>query len=373
LIKHKVKVPADPSVRKSPIRIASLDRNDVIGVSDHIKILRELVSVNDDMYPGIDRWLATKVMPGIRSGERKAYIAFEEDKPIAAAILKLGKSAKFCHLRISESYQNADLGQILFIQMTLDIRGISEEIHFTLPESLWYRKGGFFRSFGFARATKTARHYRKNDTELSCSAPVSRVYSAVLSKIPRLFSRFSLGKYSDDANVLMSVKPAFAEKLVGGSKTIEIRKRFSGKWVGHDAIFYASRPLACLVGRAKISSVTKDQPSSIWSQFGSRIGCSRAEFDAYVGTADEVVAVEMKDAVPYKRSVPVSELSEILRQPLTPPQSYLELAFKKTCTWLNAVYLADSFQRGWPMLPDGNGGDVEDCSLTHPRRQSSTK
>src|ERR1019366_4519145 len=329
LIKHKINATADPKIRKSRIRIASLGRDDITGESDHIKILKELVAVNDDKYPGIDRWLATKVMPGIKSGERRAYIAFEEDKPIAAAILKLGKSAKFCHLRISESHQNADLGQILFVQMTLDVRGFSEEIHFTLPESLWHTKSGFFKSFGFANAAKTLRHYRKNDTELSCSASISIVYSAVLSKIPRLFSRFCLGKYSEDANVLMSVKPTFAEKLVGGSKTIEIRKRFSSKWVGHDAVFYASRPLGCLVGKATINSVTKDQPANIWSQFGSRIGCSRLEFDAYVGSANEVVAVEMKDAVPYERSVSVSELSEILHQPLTPPQSYLELAFKK--------------------------------------------
>src|ERR1700675_1506404 len=171
---------------KGQIRISTLGREDAHALGDHIKILKELIAAKDDSYPGIDRWFSTKVLSGLRSGERKAYLAFENERPVAAAILKLGKSAKICHLYINDTNRGADLGQILFIKMTFDASSWAEEVHFTLPESLWRTKSGFFKSFGFSRAERISREYRRNDSELFCSAPISSVYAAALRKIPRL-------------------------------------------------------------------------------------------------------------------------------------------------------------------------------------------
>lgn len=330
--------------RKGQIRIATLGREDVDVLRARVRVLKDLIALNDDQYPGIDHWFASKVVPGLQSGERRAYIAYEHNKPIAAAILKMGTSAKFCHVRINEDYQNADIGQLLFVQMTLDVLGYAKGIHFTLPESLWTTKSGFFKSFGFSLFGKASHHYRKNDDELSCSATISTVYSAVLKKIPGLLRRFCLRKHPEDANLLMSIRPAFAEKLLDGSKSIEIRKRFSKRWIGHDVVLYASKPQGSLVGKAKINSVTKDVPTNIWSQFESKIGCSKSDFDAYVGSATEVAAIEIKDAVPYWGSVPLKQLSTVLSLKLTPPQSYCEVSSRKISAWMNAIYFAEMLQ-----------------------------
>lgn len=110
------------------IRIVEIGKPDVSGWDGHVKVLRALINANQSMYPDIDRWFSTKVLPGLKSSERIAYVAYEGENPIASAVLKLGKRAKFCHLRIREDFQDQDLGQVFFTLMTLEIRHLSEEV-----------------------------------------------------------------------------------------------------------------------------------------------------------------------------------------------------------------------------------------------------
>jgi predicted transcriptional regulator len=330
---------------RNEIQIAELGHDNAKSSSNLLCTLRDLISANDPQYPGIDIWYRKKVVPGLLSGERKAYVAFSGEKPIGAAILKRGKSAKFCHVRVAEDYQGTDLGQIFFLHMTMDVVGQSEKIHFTLPESLWAEKCGFFRSFGFSDAAKASHSYRNGDKELSCDAPVTAVFSAVARKLPKLLKRYLLGNYSTSSDILMSVRPKFAERIFGGSKSVEIRKRFSTKWIGHDAVLCATKPLNCLMGRTTIRSVTKGHPDNLWIQFQSQVGCSKNEFDVYVGDASEVAAIEFGDVKPYETPVQVSQLAQMLCRRLLAPQSYFEATFERNSDWKRALYLANLLQR----------------------------
>jgi predicted transcriptional regulator len=322
---------------KGQFRIAELRKADALGWSDHVKTLKDLIVVNESMYPNIDRWFTAKVVPGLKSTERIAYVAYEDENPIASAILKRGRKAKFCHLRIREDFQDQDLGQIFFTQMIFEIRHEAEEIHFTLPESLWCKKSGFFKSFGFSNSAKASRQYRRGDTELACSAPFQTVWSALREKLPELAAKFFVGKYSLGGEIVMSVKPKYAERLLAGAKVIEIRKRFSKKWLGCKAILYASQPVSALVGEATINSITFGPPDEVWTRFESNIGCTRAEFEAYAASRDELCAIEMTNVLPYLAPVPLDQISSLLRQHLTPPQSYCEV---KDGVWAGAVSIA---------------------------------
>lgn len=248
-------------------------------------------------------------------------------------------------MRIDEDYQDAFLGQLLLFQMTFDMLACTKELHFTLPETLWASKKGFFKSFGFFQARPTSLRYRKDEDELSCSAPLSRVYSAVKKKIPDLLRRLCLREFPGQSDLLMSIKANFAERLMNGSKSIEIRKQFSDRWTGRNVVFYASKPVRSLVGQATVNSVTKGQPGILWSLFETRMGCSRSEFDAYVGDAAEIAAIEFKNVSRYEDSVRLSKISDLLHEKLTPPQSYLGLTSSKKHIWMNAIYLANLFRR----------------------------
>jgi predicted transcriptional regulator len=233
-----------------------------------------------------------------------------------------------------------DLGQMFFTQMTLESRHHAKEIHFTLPESLWYNKRKFFESFGFTSPTKAFRQYRQGEAELACSAPFSTVWTAVLDKLPQLDAKFSPAGYSLSNTILISMKPRFAERILSGSKFVEIRKKFSKKWIGCNAVLYASRPTSGVVGEARISSVTIGSPQEIWDKFESYIGCSREEFNAYVSDADQISAIELAEVVPYLAPVVLSQLSHLLNEDLRPPQSFCDLRLSNDGAWTKALRIA---------------------------------
>jgi predicted transcriptional regulator len=304
------------------------------------------------MYPNILRWFDAKVVPGLRSSERVAWVAYEGEEAIASAILKLGRKSKFCHLRIHQDFRDIDLGRMFFTQMTFEARHLAQEIHFTLPESLWYERTRFFESFGFTHAAKSPRQYRTGETELSCSAPVPMVWSAALRKLPQLMPRFSVGGYSLSNEILVSIKPKYAHQILSGAKLVEIRKKFSSRWTGCRAVLYASSPEKALVGEATVRSITSGSPAEIWARFGPSIGCSPDEFDDYVGSTAQVSAIELDNAVPYKEPIGLAQVSHLVQEDLRPPQSFCDLRLDEgNSAWAKAVSVASLLHGGLCQSP----------------------
>jgi predicted transcriptional regulator len=324
-------------------RVVRLGEADARRDSDELKTLTRLVGASEEMYPSIGRWFREKVVPGLRSCERAAWVAYEGEEPIAAAVLKLGQDAKFCHLRIKRDFQDLDLGQLFFTQMTLEARHIAKEIHFTLPESLWESKTGFFQSFGFVQAARSTRQYRDGDTELVCTAPLRTVLNATLGRLPALVRKFNVGGYALGGDLLVSMKPRYAERILSGTKIVEIRKKFSEKWVGCKAVLYSSTPQQALVGEARVRSVSSGAPEDVWARFQTGLGCTSSEFSAYVGPAQVVSAIELDDIFPYKEPISLSQISHLLglEEDLRPPQSYCDLRLDKSQgAWANAAAVA---------------------------------
>ena len=326
---------------KGHFRLVKLGGTEAKRSTDDLGVLKGLIAESEPMYPNIGQWFDTKVVPGLRSSERVGWVAYEGGNAIASAILKLGRKSKFCHLRIHQNFHDLDLGRMFFSQMTFEARHLAKQIHFTLPESLWFEKSRFFESFGFKCATKSLRQYRHGDTELSCSAPVSTVWSAALERLPQLMPKFNVGGYSLNNEILVSIRPKYAHQILSGTKLIEIRKKFSRRWAGCRAVLYASSPQRALVGEATVRSITCGQPRQIWERFHSDIGCSSEEFDAYVGTSTEVSAIELDDAMPYKEPIGLAQVSHLVQQDLRPPQSFCDLRLDHNESgWAKAVSVA---------------------------------
>ena len=199
----------------------------------------------------------------------------------------------------------------------------------------------FFESFGFVRAAKSLRQYRNGDAELVCSAPHTVVRIAALDRLPALARKFNVSGYSLGGDLLVSMKPQYVERILAGSKVVEIRKRFSGKWIGCKAVLYSSSPQKALVGEATVRSVTSGAPVDIWSRFHLSLGCTSDEFAAYVGSAAEVSAIELDDVFPYREPISLSQISHLLGEDLRPPQSYCDLRLdKKQGAWAKAITAA---------------------------------
>lgn len=320
-------------------RISSLS---LLRASDHVKNLRELVISEESMYPRIDRWFDRKVLSGLELAERVAYVGYLDNRPIVSAVVKSGRDAKFCHLKINEIARNNSIGDIFFALMTLDVRHRAERIHFTLPEGLWESKKEFFNSFGFGSAKKNPLQYRVGEDELSCSAPFSTVLHHTIDRLPKIASQFTIGDYSLDNKILLSVNPAHADKIVKGTKTVEVRRRFSSKWAGTRLNIYATRPVGAVIGEARIDKIVEGSPEEIWDVWGASIGSAKVEFDAYCNGAEKVSALLLTEVRPFHSAVPLEQIRRLLGKGLVPPQSFSNLA--RSEDWSRAVTVASILQ-----------------------------
>jgi predicted transcriptional regulator len=309
--------------------------------TDELNILRSSLLEVEGMYPGIDHWYKEKVLPGLKARERVAYLAFQDDKPVASAVLKLGDHAKFCHVRIQEEFRDLKLGRMIFTQLALHARHQSgvKDIHFTLPEGLWAKKASFFSSFGFEAAIKASRQYRAGEEELFCSAPISTVWENARENL-HMLEGFSTGGFSTSDKVVLSIHPKYAELIFSGKKTVEIRRRFPSRFKGKQAVVYETKPYAALRGEVTIGEIIKGHPDSIWHQFGDRAGCTHEEFKAYIGDCNEVYAFELLGLKPYLAPVGISYLNQLIHDELHPPQSFLQVRLDQASPWGKAITVA---------------------------------
>ena len=323
-------------------RLVRIIGDDVRARTDWFFEFRKLILSNEPMYPKIEHWLERKVISGLKTGERSGYIGLCDERPVASAVVKKGKTSKFCHLKLDKSVRDHGLGEFFFVLMALEARHNAKKVKFTLPENLWQEKREFFGSFGFADAKSAKRQYRLFEEELFCSAEFSNVFSSVCQKLPKMFGRLSVGKHSLLTHLLISLSPDNADKILCGSKSVEIRRRFSKDWENKRATLYASRPVGALVGEAKIARVIAGHPERIWNHFGHLVGCKREEYDSYVGSRTNVYALVLDNVSAFSEEVPIAQLSHLLNLPLTPPQSYLRL--RKNKKWSSAISLAAALQ-----------------------------
>lgn len=120
---------------------------------------------------------------------------------------------------------------------------------------------------------------------------------------------------------LLSVRPRFAEALLDGSKTVEIRRRRALIPVDAPSLLYASSPICALVGTLWVATIETDTPDVIWAARGDQTGLSRAEYDTYLEGADRACAIVVSSATRLVEPVSLHELRR--REPaFVTPQSY---------------------------------------------------
>ena len=324
----------------SNLKIVKITRDDVLGKTDKVDLLFNQVAKHETMYPDIVQWFKSKVLPGIIEEKRAAYLGLNNESPVVSAVVKLGVHSKICHLHIDKEIQDRHLGDLFFSMMILDAKRRANEVHFTLPESLWCEEVNFFQSFGFQHVTKAPSQYRSYEDELKCSAPFGEVWQRVLDKLPKIITSLTKTQESIFSGILMSIKPEYVDKIQNGAKVVEIRSKFNTKWQGCRITIYSSRPLQALHGYATIENVTEGSPEQIWSRFGDDIGVSKKDFDTYTGSLPKVYAITLKNYEPYLNPISFAQLEGLLnQQSLRPPQSYFSL--EKNIDWARAVSIAE--------------------------------
>jgi len=322
---------------------------------------KELIEECEDLYPGIDIWLRTKVLHELRTRTwRSSIVLYENELPAGVAVMRHGEKAKFCNMRIRPEYQGSGLGSILTNLVMAEFRVYpTQNIHFTIPAHLWESElGEFLREYKFKYKDLAEVQYRQrgntnSDPELACAAPFLGIWDVVREKIAEGYENFILEESFRDIVLLMSVKPKFARAIIHGEKRIELRRKFDAKWQGSRVAIYASswcgprrKNLSeedrkalelerSIVGEATVENVIVDTPQNIWLKCKDELGCTFEEFSAYTQKSKLLHALRLGQVIRYVIPIPIAQLQVHVNEELIVPQSYYCLLNKEK--WRDAL------------------------------------
>jgi predicted transcriptional regulator len=127
--------------------------------------------------------------------------------------------------------------------------------------------------------------------------------------------------------LLVSVHPEYAEKLLAGIKTIELRKVKPNLKTGDKLVIYATSPIKAVVGICNVEAVLSDAPYKLWKKVSKHAGISKSRFDSYYDGHENAFGIVCSEPKSMKQPIGLDELRQRWRN-FTPPQSYkyIELA-----------------------------------------------
>lgn len=120
-------------------------------------------------------------------------------------------------------------------------------------------------------------------------------------------------------NVLLSIKPEFAEKILSGEKQYEFRKTPICKADrGDEVVLYASSPVQKLVGAFTMDTIVEAHPMELWERFHQESGINDPErFFDYFGDNERGYAVEVNDARRFDAPINPYECIDGFRPPVS--------------------------------------------------------
>lgn len=326
-------------------RVVRLAPDDARTRSDTWKDLETLIHPCETMYPKIDRWLDEKVGPGLLAGRRTIFVGYHDGRPAVAAIAKPGETAKICHLSVSPALQGRNVGELFFAMLVMSVRHASDSLRFTLPEGLWENQRSFFESFSFTQAKPIEKEYRLFEREFLCEAPLARVWPHVVDKIAKIRRAVSISGIGWEQDIVLSIRPEHAQKILDGRKSVEIRKSFSTARAPGSCVLYASSPVQAVLGQVDIVRATKLKVHEAWSRFGTRLGCTRRELAAYADDTADVYALELANPVRFHNAVTLAAIRSWAQAPdLRPPQSHARIS--SGSGWESAMPVIAMLQTG---------------------------
>ena len=130
-----------------------------------------------------------------------------------------------------------------------------------------------------------------------------------------------IAELDQDRMIVLSLKPRFAEAILAGTKTVELRRTMPKIEVPTRALLYATTPVRALLGTCIITSVISAPLSDLWREYGSRANLAYHEFKRYFEGVEVGTALTLDEQRPLSRRVPLQDLRA---DPIgfRPPQSF---------------------------------------------------
>lgn len=122
--------------------------------------------------------------------------------------------------------------------------------------------------------------------------------------------------------VLLSIKPEYAEKILGGEKKFEFRKVLFKDVNVKTVVIYATKPVGKVIGEFDIAHILSEEPCTLWMMTKDFAGITRQFFDEYFCGRATGHAIKVNSPRRYEEPL---ELSVIVKSGVA-PQSFCYLS-----------------------------------------------
>jgi len=121
--------------------------------------------------------------------------------------------------------------------------------------------------------------------------------------------------------LLLSVRPVFVEKLLAGTKTVELRRIRPRVETGQSVLIYGTSPRMALLAHATVHMIEVAEPPMLWERVREAAGLTWNEYRRYFRGTKQAVGIWLTDVIALDRQLSLYELRE--RWPwFQPPQSF---------------------------------------------------
>jgi predicted transcriptional regulator len=120
--------------------------------------------------------------------------------------------------------------------------------------------------------------------------------------------------------VLLSIKPEYAEKILDGTKKYEFRRSVFKNPDIRTIVIYASSPVQKVVGEFEIDTILTIELETLWNKTKKFAGISKEYFMEYFESKEKGYAIKIKSTKKYEDWLSIGEKFNA-----KPPQSFLYL------------------------------------------------
>lgn len=125
------------------------------------------------------------------------------------------------------------------------------------------------------------------------------------------------------STAILSIKPIYANQILAGTKTIELRKSHMRLSPGDVIFVYASAPEQQIKLRFRVMRIEISPVEEMWQEYHPQLGIQREDYDAYFGGLKMAVGLHIGEMCPIS-PIPLSQLQRLVPG-FVPPQGLLWL------------------------------------------------
>lgn len=162
--------------------------------------------------------------------------------------------------------------------------------------------------------------------------------------------------------LLISIQPRFANAILDGTKTVELRRTTPTLPPAALALIYSSSPTKALVGWATVEEIVRATPHALWNEHKNLTGVTSAEFTDYFAGRTDAYGLRLSAASRAEREL---SLTALRSHGLEPPQSWRYVAADLAKTLRHEMSPPGSATESHPFAES-------DCSRPSPARSTLT-